>query len=159
MAPLAELGVLPEWGPRAPGDRSPRLLHAFAQSRVVVRDADGRRGLSIAMRTVMTLRERVWKAIDDAALERHARLQDALYRLLVLIDTVECAPSCVDDCLEHADEALRDGSAVAVMQARGTVEALVALLTVGISSAPCDEKVLRLGRARDSVRSRIGAER
>jgi hypothetical protein len=91
----------------------------------------------------MTLRERIWKAIDNAALERHARLQDALYRLLVVIDSVECAPSCVDDGLEHADEALRDGSVVAVMQARATVEDVVAMLTVGISSARCDEKVVR----------------
>jgi hypothetical protein len=91
----------------------------------------------------MTLRERIWKAIDDAAPERHRRLQDALYRLLVVIDAVECAPSCVDDCLEHADEALRGGSAVAVMRARATVDDLVAMLTVGISSAPCDEKVRR----------------
>jgi hypothetical protein len=89
----------------------------------------------------MTLSERIWKAIDDAALERHARLRDAMYRLLVVIEAVECAPSCVDDCLEHADEALRDGSAVAVMKAWATVEVLVAMLTVGISSARCDERV------------------
>ena len=99
------------------------------------------------MRTGMTLRERIWKTIDDAALDGHGRLQDALYRLLVVIDALESAPSCVDDCLEHADEALRDGSAVAVMRARATVEDLVAMLTVGISSARCDEKVLREDQA------------
>jgi hypothetical protein len=95
----------------------------------------------------MTLRERIWKAIDDAARPRHARLQDALYRLLVVTDTMECAPSCVDDCLEHAGEALRDGSAVAVMQARTTVEHLVVELTVGISSTRCDEQVVRADEA------------
>ena len=91
----------------------------------------------------MTLRERIWKAIDDAAVERHPRLQDALYRLLVVIDTVEYAPSCVDYCLERADEALRAGGAVAVMQAGAAVEDLVATLTAGIPSAGCDEKVVR----------------
>jgi hypothetical protein len=116
---------------------------AFAQSRVVVRGARFGRGLSIATRMVMTLREQIWVAIDDAALERHARLQDALYRLLVVIDAVEYAPSCVDDCLERADEALRGGSAVAVIQACAAVEDLVAMLSVGISSARCDEKVVR----------------
>ena len=95
----------------------------------------------------MTLRERIWKAIDDAAPERHRRLQDALYRLLVVIDAVECAPSCVDDCLEHADQALRDGSAVAVMRARATIDDLVAMLTVGIPSARRDEKVGRAAQA------------
>ncbi len=142
-------GMSPDRGPPRPRSTEtiaprPGLRHercAFGSA--PVRGAGGRRGLSIAMRTVMTLRERIWKAIDDAALERHARLQDALYRLLVLIDTVRCAPSRVEDCLEHVDEALRDGSAVAVMQARATVGGLVALLTAGITSTRCDEKVVR----------------
>jgi hypothetical protein len=93
--------------------------------------------------TAMSLRERVWKAIDDAALERHAPLQDALYRLLVVIDTAERAPSCADDCLEHANEALRDGSALATMQACAAVEGLAAMLTVRKSSSRCDEKLDR----------------
>jgi hypothetical protein len=146
MAALAELGILRERGPRVSRGVLVVFSFAFAQSRVPVA-ARSRRGLSIATCTVMTLRERIWKAIDDAALERHGRLQDELYRLLVVIDTVECAPSCVDDCLEHAEEALRDGSAVAVMRARATVEDLVATLTVGISSARCGEKVVREGQA------------
>ena len=91
----------------------------------------------------MTSRERVWKAIDDAAIEGHGRLQDALYRLLVVVDTVECAPSRVDYCLDRADEALRGGGAVAVMQAREAVEDLVAMLAAGISSARCGENVVR----------------
>ncbi len=86
------------------------------------------------------------KAIDDAAVERQARLQDALYRLLVVIDTVECPPLCIDDCLESADEALRGGGLVADAARRAAVEGLVAMLTVGISSAPCDEKVLLAAR-------------
>ena len=99
------------------------------------------------MRTGMTLRERIWKAIDDAALGGHGHLQDALYRLLVVIDAVDSAPSCLDDCLERADAALRDGSHAAVLRARVTVEDLVATLTVGISSSRRGEKVLREDQA------------
>lgn len=91
----------------------------------------------------MTLRERIWKAIDDAAIEGHGHLRDALYRLLVVIDTVEYTPSRVDYCLERADEAIRGGGVVAMVRARAAVEDLVATITEGISSAPCDEMVVR----------------
>jgi hypothetical protein len=80
----------------------------------------------------MTVRERIWRYIDDSEPERHGALRDALYRLLVAIEAGRepLAPG-VDRCLDLAAEALRDGSAVAVLRARMVVDDLVIVLASG----------------------------
>ena len=73
--------------------------------------------------------DRIWRYIDDAESGQHASLRDALYQLLV---AVECGGRpgslSVERCLDLAAEAIRDGSRVAVAQARALVDELVVVM-------------------------------
>jgi hypothetical protein len=93
-----------------------------------------RLGPRIANSDPMTVRERIWRYIDDAEPERHGSLRDALYRLLVVSEVQKHPAASIDRCLDLAAEAIRDGSAVAVVRARMVVDEVVVLLAGEVAS-------------------------
>jgi hypothetical protein len=77
---------------------------------------------------LMTVRDRIWKTLDDPALGRHESLRNALYQLLVASECPASGSASVEQCLELTAEAIRDGGSARVTKARAVIDALVATL-------------------------------